>query len=87
MNGAELAERVGVTYRQVDHWSRLGYLRPSNPGCGQGRQRDYLPAEVDVAVRMGRLVRAGLSPAVATLVARGDARAIGTLKSALGWSA
>jgi len=83
VNGRELAEHAGITYRQADYWSRAGWLRPLNPGCGNGHQRDYSPTEAVVAARMGRLVRAGLEPAVAAAVVRGDARAIATLESAL----
>ncbi len=26
MNGPQLAEHVGITYRQVDYWTRQGWL-------------------------------------------------------------
>lgn len=83
MNGPMLAEHIGVTYRQLDFWCRQGLLSPRNPGEGRGVRRDFSPAEVAVAVRMGRLVRAGVAPTVAAKIARGDQVAGTALLSAL----
>jgi DNA-binding transcriptional MerR regulator len=65
---------IGITYRQCDHWTRLGLLKPLHLG-GSGHSREWTRAELDVARLMGRLVKAGMKPAVAAAIARsGDAR-------------
>lgn len=62
-----------VSYRQLDFWVRQGYLRPGDhPMPGSGKVRSWPTGEVAVARLMGRLVKAGLTPAAAHRVARGD---------------
>ena len=58
---AETERDLGITYRQLDHWARKGYLRPVNGFGGSGRDREWPAAELEIARRMGRLVAAGLS--------------------------
>jgi hypothetical protein len=61
---------LGVTYRQLDYWTRRGYLNPGgNPGYGH--PRTWPPGELAVAERMARAVRAGLTPYAAHRAARG----------------
>lgn len=68
--------RTGATYRQLDHWCRRGYLKPGRRdygwGTGSGVPRVWPEPEIQVAVTMARLVRAGLTPAAAEKVARGE---------------
>ena len=74
----ELPSRLGhtgVSYRQVDHWVRRGWLRPDNPHGGPGSVRQWTNDELDVAVRMAQLVKAGLAPEVAAKAAREGAEA------------
>lgn len=59
-----------ITYRQLDHWVRRGYLRPTGGTCGSGYMRDWTDAEIRVARRMGRLVAAGFRTAAAAGIAR-----------------
>lgn len=79
MNAPELVDNAGITYRQLDYWTRRGYLRPAelNPGCGRDRQ--YSLSETAVARRMGGLVGAGLTVESAASIARGDRRAVSVL--------
>jgi DNA-binding transcriptional MerR regulator len=70
MNAIELAEHAGITYRQVDMWSNAGLLHPRNQGKGTGHNRDYPPGEVQVAVGIAQLLRAGLTLRSAAKVAR-----------------
>jgi hypothetical protein len=56
---ARVAELAGTSYRSIDHWVRLGHLRPEG-GNGAGDPRRWPEAEVEIAVRMGRLAAAGL---------------------------
>jgi hypothetical protein len=67
----EVVDLPEVTYRQLDHWSRKGWLRPNHKG-GSGRVRHWPSEELFVASRMGRLVRAGVVASVAARVARGE---------------
>lgn len=64
---------LGITYRQCDHWTRLGLLKPLHVG-GSGNAREWTRAELDVARVMGRLVAAGLKPEPASRVARSPGR-------------
>ena len=73
---AEVCQRTGATYRQLDYWCRRGWLNPGRVGYsvnGSGSPRDWTPGEIRRARIMARLVRAGLNPAVAAEVASGDA--------------
>jgi hypothetical protein len=63
-----LADQLGITYRRVDHWIRVGYLKVE--GHGIGRPRSCPPAEVIVAHRMVELLRDGLTVATAAKQAR-----------------
>lgn len=67
-----LAERAGLTIRQVDYWSRVGWLHPDG-GNGSGTSRRFGPEEIRVAVIMARLTAAGIVPEAANRVARGQA--------------
>ena len=66
---ATVQEQAGITYRQLDYWVRLEFLRPE---IHQGRDRWWPPREVEIATRMGRLVAAGLSVERAAVFARDD---------------
>jgi hypothetical protein len=60
----------GLTYRQLDYWTRVGYLRAADPTPGTGQAREWPEMEVVVAALMLRLLQAGLVLAVAARVAR-----------------
>ncbi len=66
---ANTKRELGITYRQLDYWVRLGLLKPLHLG-GSGINREWTRAELEVARLMGRLVAAGLKPAVAEQLAR-----------------
>ena len=68
--GIHNAEReLGITYRQLDHWTRAGLLKPLHVG-GSGTSREWTHAELGVARLMGRLVKAGMKPGLAAAIAR-----------------
>ena len=69
VSSPELVCQAQITYRQLDHWTRAGYLKPITPG-GSGNPRDWPPEECRVATAMGALVKAGLMPAAAHDIAR-----------------
>ena len=66
---ANTERELGITYRQLDHWTSAGLLKPLHIG-GSGIPREWTRAELDVARTMGRLVAAGLKPEPASRVAR-----------------
>lgn len=68
---------AGLSYRQLDHWTRVGYLRPSHPGRGSGSVRAFPRSELAVARVMLRLTAAGVTPDAAHRVARGGQLAPG----------
>lgn len=75
MNGVQLADAAGVTYKQVTHWTRRGWLKPADPTPGSGIPCDYPPEEVAVAKRMANLIDWGFRPDMAAALARlGPAR-------------
>ncbi len=83
MNAGDVVRVAGCTYRQLEVWSNNGWLQATNQGAGTGQNRDYPYAEVRVAVKLTKLVGAGVRPAVAAKIARGDAMAAGPLLDAL----
>jgi len=83
VNAVELAQHAGITYRQLDSWTRAGYLHPVNLNAGSGRHRDYSYSDVAIAVRMGRLVNAGMTVQAAYAVAQGEPAAVRSLREAL----
>jgi hypothetical protein len=62
---------MSPSYRQLDHWTRRGWLRPDN-GCtpGSGRPRRWSDAELRVADIISRLRLAGIEMETAVRVAR-----------------
>lgn len=82
LTSAQVCGRAGITYRQLDWWTREGLVAPSglapDPADGRseatpgsGYARVWAPDEVEVIERMARLVNAGLRPATAAVAARG----------------
>ena len=70
ISAAAVAQRVGATARQVDHWTRRGYLQPENLHPGIGQPLRYPHSEVAVAALMVRLVQGGVQPGKAHPLAR-----------------
>jgi DNA-binding transcriptional MerR regulator len=62
------ATLAGVTYRQVDHWCRAGYVKA--PADGSGTVRAIPAGEVAVLLMMARMVNAGLNRTAAARLAR-----------------
>lgn len=60
----------GMSYRQLDYWTRCGYLTANDPAPGNGHRRFWKPEEQAVAARMVRLIAAGVSLKVAARIAR-----------------
>jgi hypothetical protein len=69
------AAEAGVTYRQLDYWTRRGWIRADGHGKGSGRPRCWPALERSTATLMARLVGVGFHPAAAAPIARARARA------------
>ena len=65
-----LTVRAGITYRQLDHWTRTGLVTAANGETHQGLPRTYDEAEARVVCWMARLVDTGIAPRTAARVAR-----------------
>lgn len=70
-NLAEMIAISGATARQIDHWTRCGYLVADEATPGPGYPRNWHIGELAVVRLLRRLTEAGLQPAVAAQVARG----------------
>lgn len=82
----ELTNQAGITYRQLDFWTRCGWLTPlprrlDHDMPGQGYPRVYPIDQVDLARQMRRLIDAGLTSPLSlvhdtavALLERGEAR-------------
>lgn len=64
----DLAKRNHITYRQLDHWIRQGYVQGGTPGSGNAR--DLSELETEVLQHMSTFVRAGFPPRLAARFAR-----------------
>ena len=51
----EVARHSGATFRQLDYWVRLGYVRPVRPSSGSGNARRWSEENLD---RVRQIVRA-----------------------------
>ena len=58
-----------VTYRQFDHWCTKGYINGGKE-VGTGNYRRLDDHELRVLREMGKLVESGLTPLLASAVAR-----------------
>lgn len=61
---------AGITYRQLDHWCKTGYLRPAVASPGSGYQRKFPPEEREIARLMVSLTAVGVEPSAAARAAR-----------------
>lgn len=64
-------DALGITYRQLDYWTRCGLLQPDAATPGSGNRRVWTDEELMVAARAARLHAAGLTLGAAFTVARG----------------
>lgn len=71
VGAAELAERAGVTYRQINYWTGAGHLETlPRKGSGSGHPIEYPPTTIVKARLMGSLVRLfDMGPATASTIA------------------
>lgn len=65
--GVDLADDLGISYRQVYHWTQRGYIRPRPSGTVE---LDFVGNEERILRIMAGLVVFGLKPEKAALLAR-----------------
>ena len=72
MSTPQVQELSGATKRQLDHWVRRGWLRPGRRAgvARHGHERMWDEGEAAAAHVMAMLVRGGMTPAAAQVVAR-----------------
>lgn len=70
LSSEDAVTEAGVTYRQLDYWTRCGYVRAEQEEAGPGFPRGWSRGEVEVLALLARLVRCGFSPARASVIAR-----------------
>jgi DNA-binding transcriptional MerR regulator len=56
----EVVAAAHVTYRQLDYWTRRGYVRPIEPTPGSGFPRQWTDEEAAVVERIAGLVASGV---------------------------
>lgn len=63
MTGAQVMQRAGINYRQLDYWTRAGYVPDPEKVTylGSGYPRDYTLRQCHHIVALARLVRAGIT--------------------------
>jgi predicted RNase H-like HicB family nuclease len=57
----EAAKLAGISYRQLDHWTRLGVVKPQRRAEGSGSARRWAPAQIVELRVIAGLRRAGVS--------------------------
>lgn len=58
----QLTIEADITYRQLDYWTRLGFLRPCTaPEPGSGYVRVYPRDQIPLAREMRRVLAAGIT--------------------------
>lgn len=61
MNAPAVCAAAGITYRQLDYWTKRGLIPLPDQHPGSGSARSYPPDAVRVAVIMAALIRAGFT--------------------------
>lgn len=67
---ADMIRLVGITYRQLDFWTRTGVLTANNPFAGSGSHRTWACEEIGVAQRIKQLLDCGFTLTRAAELAR-----------------
>ncbi len=72
LTSAQVAEKTGATYRQLDYWAGKGYVHPRVTHTGSGYAREWSPVQVLRVRVILTLLRAGLSLEQAARIAGTD---------------
>lgn len=71
-SSVNICSLAGISYRQLDYWTRTGYLRPISGGVtpGSGTTRWFAAVELDITVTAFSLINVGFNPQAALTYAR-----------------
>lgn len=72
MTAIEIAAKTGVTWRQLSHWVRRGWIKTANVRA-MGRPLSFDGVELEVVKIMAELVKFGFEPEIAHKYARQQA--------------
>lgn len=61
---------AGLSYRRLDYWTNCGHLHAYREAVGSGHNRHWPDSEIEIALRMLQLTRAGFNIAAAAAIAR-----------------
>jgi DNA-binding transcriptional MerR regulator len=70
----EVTELAGVTYRQLDYWTRTGLLQDPRPELGSGKPRSFSLSDLVEIAAMRALIDVGFRVAVAARLASAERR-------------
>lgn len=62
---------AGISYRQLDYWTQVGFLQTyTEPRPGSGRPRRWPVEELEIGLKMAKLLQAGMRVDFAADLAR-----------------
>lgn len=73
----EVARLARITYRQLDHWTRKGWVVPIEEHTGSGVPRHFTNDETEHVRIMAELVHAGFAPVDAYMITQWGERDAG----------
>lgn len=76
LTSRQVCATAGVTYRQLDYWTRHGYARPLIDARGCGSQRVWARTEADIIAVMAAWRRAGVELRLARQLAEDGAQLV-----------
>lgn len=83
MQARHVVREYPITYRQLDLWTKAGYLGEGSKETGSGKAREYSRSEITLLERIILFVAAGVRPQIAAAIARGDVDATRKLVKAM----
>ncbi len=76
LTSTQVCRAAGITYRNLDYWTRAGFAKPLVDARGCGSQRRWGADEVEILTRMATWRDAGCSLAMAREMAERGARIV-----------
>lgn len=76
LTSTQVCAAAGLTYRNLDYWTRQGYAHPHVAARGTGTQRRWSRQEAEILARMATWRDAGCSLAMAREMAERGARIV-----------
>lgn len=83
MLARDILRKYPISRRQLDVWTTNGYLGDDPKATGHGTKREYSAEEITLLERIIAFVQAGVAPATAAAIARGDSDAVRRITTAM----